>query len=251
MTYQAEGQGLRPWTPLPKSCGSGTAGPSGVKGQSPLLVCLALSACGLFSPDKPDAPLIIGTTISTETVSLGGGYGLNLPKTLDGFTRTDPRDRKEGDDIVVDYARTIEPAPMLATVRVHRAGGKSSLDLLTVTSPAATSDRSSAALDASVGRVRRADPSAGVSASAPAFLVRFGAMQNGRAATLSTVDTIDGVRQPIALRIVTFCCVDQKWSYEFQFRSPAALAGTAGPITDFLRDVAWSPEPSGSIDKPE
>ena len=212
-----------------------------------------MSGCGLFGGggDKSSYTLVTGTTISTETVSLGDGYGLNLPKTLDGFTRTDTQDRTKEDDIVAGYGRTVEPAPIVATVRVHKAASKSSLDLLSSSSAAATQDQSAASLEASIREVRRFYPSATVSETSPAYLVRFGAMQNGRAATLTFLDVMDGVRQPIALRIETFCCVDEKWDYEFRFRYPASLAGTDGPIAGFLRDIAWSPQPAGSIDKPE
>ena len=225
-----------------------------MEGQSPLLLVLLLSGCGMFGGDgktKSDAPLVTGTVISTETVSLGNGYGLNLPKILDGFVRTDTSDPPAGSDVVAGYARTEPPAPIIATVRVHKVGGKGTLDLLAETPPAATLDQSASALKASIAQVRHFYPDATTVATGPAFIVRFGAMQNGRAATLSYVDTMDGVRQPILLRIETFCCLDQTWDYEFRFRYPASLAGTGTPIDYFLRDVAWSPEPSGSIDKPE
>ncbi len=200
---------------------------------------------------KPLTVAISGSAISTESVSLGNGYGLNLPRTLDGFTRTGIEEHARGADIVASYLRPADPGPIIATVRVRKAGAPSSFDLLAAASPAATAAKSQASLDALIAQVRRLHPDAEVTGTAPSYLVRFGAMQNGRSATLSTTDTINGISQPVALRLETFCCADQRWSYEFRFRSPASLAGVDGPITKFIEDVAWSPEPAESIDKPQ
>lgn len=199
---------------------------------------------------KPDPVRLSGSSISTETVALGNSYGLNLPKRLDGFVRTDTEDRPHGTDIVAGYARTLDPAPIIATVRVHKVGDSGALGVLTGTTTNSTENRSRAALDASIAQVRRFYPQASVVHTAPAFLVRFGAMQNGRAATLTYTDVMDGVRQPIDLRVMTFCCADGRWSYEYRFRYPASLAGVDGPIAKFLTDLAWSAEPAASVDKP-
>jgi hypothetical protein len=215
------------------------------------LACLA--GCGMFGGggDKPKGPVVTGDAISTETVAVGNGYGLNLPKTLDGFIRTDTDDRVAHDDVVAGYARTIEPAPIVATVRVHKVSVSSGLDILSSTPSAATGNNSRIALDASIAQIRHFYPDAAVASTSNAYIVRFGAMQSGRDAIVSYTDTMDGVRQPITLRVVTFCCADGKWDYEFRFRYPASLAGVHEPIRKFLDDLAWSPEPSGSIDKPE
>ncbi len=220
--------------------------------KPPVFILVALSGCGMFGGGpKPNPVTVSGSAISTETVSLGNGYGLDLPKTIDGFTRTGTEDRPAGTDIVAGYARTVDPAPIIATIRVHKAGEASSLDLLAATPPAATTSKSQASLDASIKQVRRFYPDAEILSTAGAFLVRFGAMQNGRSALLSYVDSMDGVRQPILLRIETFCCADQKWNYEFRFRYPASLAGVDGPIAKFVDGIAWSRDPGESIDKPE
>ena len=220
--------------------------------RAALLACLSVGGCGMFSGGaKPDPVALSGSTISTETVALGNSYGLNLPKRIDGFVRTDTEDRPHGTDIVAGYARTLDPAPIIATVRVHKVGDPGTLSVLTGSTTNATTVRSQAALGASIAQVRRFYPDASVVRTAAAYLVRFGAMQTGRTATLTYTDVMDGVRQPIALRVVTFCCADGRWNYEYRFRYPASLAGVDGPIAKFLDDLAWSAEPSASVDKPD
>ncbi len=220
-----------------------------------LVFPLALAGCGMFGGGsaKKAEPVVLGDQLSAESVSLEDGYGINFPKTVAGFTRTDTDTHGHGTDYVAGYARTIDPSPIVATVRVHKLDAPSGLDLLGTGSGGVTANanHSRAALDRSIAQVHRFYPDAQVLDTGPAYIVRFGALQNGRAATLSYIDTINGTRQPITLRIETFCCVDARWDYEYRFRYPASLAGVDQPIASFINAIAWSADPSNSIDKPE
>ncbi len=216
---------------------------------------VALAGCGMFGGGSKPAPppLVVGDAFSAESVSFGEGYGINLPKTVAGFTRTDTQDRGHGTDIVAGYARTLAPAPIVATVRVHKAAEPGALDVLGTgnVNIGADDKRSRAALDRSIAQVQHLYPDARILDTDHSYLVRFGGMQNGRAAILTYTDLLDGVRQPITLRIETFCCVDARWNYEYRFRYPSSLAGVDAPINAFTDAIAWSADPSASIDKPE
>ena len=211
------------------------------------LVCAPLAGCG----SKPEPVIVAGSPIATETVALGNGYGLNLPRTLDGFTRTGTETEPHATGIVAGYARSGAPAPITVAVRVHKANEPGSLEVVEGVVTASTGGPSQSALQNAIAEIRHRHPDAVVTDSRNAFLVRFGAMQAGRAATLSYADEIDGVRQPINLHIETFCCADGRWNYEFRFRYPASLAGAPDPIANFVNDLAWSPQPAASIDKPD
>ena len=110
-------------------------------------------------------------------------------------------------------------------------------------------------------RVRRAPhPSIGTPAEAgdqlrslarsDVYIVRFGAVQHGRTVTLRFTDLLAGRRQPIAMRIETYCCLGGTWDYEYRFRAQADIDAPALEHR-FAAGIAWSSDEAGSIDRPE
>lgn len=212
-----------------------------------LSAILALAGCG--SAPRPLDTALTGTADTTETVATAPGLGLNLPKTLDGFTRVDTEDRHHGADIVAGYARTLDPSPVMATIRLHRLESHALEPLFDTGGTDTTGARSNAALDASIAQVRHYYPSATLGPRRDVYLLRFGTIQTGRSTTVTFDDLMDGRRQPIRLEIDTFCCQAGHWDYEYRFRSPRTLDAHAA-ISRFLQDIPWSADPAGSVDAP-
>lgn len=211
---------------------------------------LSLGGCGMFGGGGEAAhPLVSGTDDSTETVSLAGGYGLNLPRTLAGFTREDTSLGHGAPGAVAGYAHLDAPGPVMATIHAHQSGGGGG-GPFGGGGPNATGARSDAALDGSLAEVRHYYPDMVAGARSDAYIVRFGAVQHGRAVTVRFTDLLAGERQPIAMRIETYCCLGGRWDYEYRFRAPAAVDATALEHR-FAAGIAWSRDEAGSIDRPE
>ena len=200
-----------------------------------------LAGCGWFGGGD-DAHKGIsafsGTDETTDTVNLGNGVGLNLPVAVAGFTRGEVTVGKTATEATATYTH---PGGVEATVHVQQAGGGGSIIPFSGGgSGTATRQRSDAALTASIARTHPdATP---LGARDDVFTVRFGVVQAGRAVTLATGDR--------RILIEAFCCIDNKWSYEYRFDAPA------GPdIHDlakrFADAIAWSREPGNSVEQPE
>ena len=212
------------------------------------MMVVALGGCG-GDAAVPAGPVVTGTEEGTETVSLGEGYGLFLPKSLAGFAREDTALGHGAPGAVAGYAHPEAPGPVMATIHAHAfdagntlLGGGSGRD--------ATGENSDAALLASIREARRFYPDMVVSPRSDVFIVRFGAGQRGRTATLRFTDLFAGTRQPIAMRIETYCCLGGRWDYEYRFRTAAGSDVTALEHR-FASGIAWSRDPAGSVDRPE
>ena len=210
---------------------------------------LTLGGCGMLGGrDGAARPVVSGDADSTETVTLGGGFGLNLPYALAGFTREDTSLGHGAPGAVAGYAHLDAPGPVMATVHAHQAGGgggpfgHGGAD--------ATATGSDAALDGSLAEVRHYYPAMVAGPRSDAYIVRFGAVQHGRAVTVRFTDLLAGARQPIAMRIETYCCLGGAWDYEYRFRAPADVDATALEH-QFAAGIAWSRDAAGSIDRPE
>lgn len=230
-----------------------------------LAAACALGGCGgmddvgsLFGDGTPGAgtgarpmvkgPVVTGTADGTETVTFGNGFGLYLPKNVAGFTREDTSLGHGAPGAVAGYAHLDDPGPVMATIHARRSGADASP--FAGSGPDANAQRSDAALDASIAEARRFYPDLQVGPRSDVFLVRFGAVQHGRSATVRFTDLLAGERQAVAMRIETYCCLGGRWDYEYRFRAPAAV-DAALLEHEFANGTAWSRDPSGSIDQPE
>ena len=202
----------------------------------------ALAGCGGGAP-RTQPVLIIGDSLSTETVAFADGAGLRLPRHLDGFDRTQAPTLTSAGKMPVmvtaAYAGTTPSGPLGITIRVRKVGGGRTL--LSAPETVASAKRSSAALASALASAGAASPGAVTGAGTPGaetnvFVVRFGAIQAGRGVTF------DDAGSPVTLD--AFCCVNGAWSYEFTFRGVPGEAGER-----FLRDLPWSASESASIEE--
>lgn len=215
----------------------------------------SLAGCGWFGGGGNDthraANALTGTEDTTETVTLGNGDGLNLPVTVAGFTRGEVRVGNKANEAGATYTHEGPPGPIVATVHVRKANAASSLIPFTGGgSDAATRPRSDQTLNALIAQIVQAHPDAAVIGRTDVFLVRFGVVQAGRAAELTATDEIGGQRQPVRVRAETFCCVNNRWNYEYRFEAPAGVPARELENA-FARAVAWSREPGTSVEQAE
>ena len=222
---------------------------SGAAALLMLASCDGSGAGGLLGGgEAAGKPVVTGTADGTETVGLGQGYGLYLPKNVAGFTREDTSLGHGTPGAVAGYAHLDDPGPVMATIHARRFGGDGSP--FTDDGPDATARRSDAALDASIAEARRFYPDAKPGPRVDVFLVRFGAVQHGRSTTVRFTDLLAGERQAVAMRIETYCCLGGRWDYEYRFRAPAAVDASLLEH-GFAKGTAWSRDPGGSVDRAE
>ncbi len=214
----------------------------------------SLAGCGWLAggDDKHKAAsAFTGTEDTTETITLGNGDGLNLPTTVAGFTRSDVRVGDKATEAGATYTHAGAPGSIVATVHVHQVSSGSALNPFSGGgSDTATKPRSDAALTALIADITRTHPDAGVIGREDVFLVRFGAVQAGRAAELTATDELDGQRQPVRVFAESFCCINGKWDYEYRFEAPAGVQARELENA-FARAIAWSREPSASVEQAE
>ncbi len=202
---------------------------------------VATTACGLLAGcggGKPAVPpiIVLGDPLSTQTVAFSDGAGLRLPRHLDGFSRRSLGTEPKGRGVTAVYAGAEGGTPVAVTIRVRRVGGGRTL--LTAPPAISTAARSSASLSRAIAALQSSDPGLSAGPAGDIFLVRFGAIQAGRTATLQ------GQGGPIT--VDAFCCVNAIWSYEFE------VAGPGGDTTArFLRDLPWSASTGASIEEPQ
>ena len=215
---------------------------------------MGLGGCGWFGGGQHKPPLAFaGTADTTESINLGNGYGLNLPLSVAGFERDSVQLGAGGMDASADYTRRGAPGTVSATVSVHAAAGGGSFAVIPFTgggSGAATQAQSDRALTAAVAAATRGQAGAAEIGRGNVFLVRFGVVQAGRAATVTATGELGGVRQSVRVLLQSFCCVGGKWDYEYRFVAPADVDAREME-NEFARAVAWSREPAGSVEQPE
>lgn len=207
------------------------------------LLLLPLADCGVFGSDKPAAPpiAVVGDTISTDTVAFPDGAGLRLPLRLDGFRRGDLAEGRHHDEVDASYARSRGAEDAVAgpggsttaiTVRVDRQGGGHTL--LSTPAPYATTARSDVALRRALARLAAEQPGLRPGPARDVYLLRFGAIQAGRTATL------DGPTGPVT--VSAWCCVHGIWAYTYVIDGPVDEAATR-----FGRELPWSASAAASI----
>ena len=172
---------------------------------------------------------------------------IDLPPVVGHFQRMNVLRRNDGNDVTAGYEFGTGPEMVIATARVRTAAADSLVPLLSdkhVADPSASAQP----LQSAVTQVRHFYPNATLSDIRPVYLVKQGALQGGRAATLRYEDMLAGQRQKIDLDIYMFCCVDGQRAYEFRIRH-AADNDVGRLAVSFMQDLPWSPASTPDTDK--
>jgi hypothetical protein len=164
---------------------------------------------------------------------------IDLPPAIGHFQRVNVLRRNAGNDITAGYALGTGPDMVIATARVRTTSSDDPLPLLH-DSHTANPDASAQPLQSAVTQVRHFYPNATLSGIRSVYLVKEGALQGGRAATLRYEDMLAGQRQKIDLDIYMFCCVDGQRAYEFRIRH-AADNDVGRLAVSFMQELPWSP----------
>jgi hypothetical protein len=205
------------------------------------LACIALAALVLAACEADTGGEDASNGQSTAAGANSSG-GIVIPERIADFQRTDLLRRDNGRDVTAGYVLADNTQAVTATIRIHPVSSGAFPRPIIQSSQPADADASTHALEQSIAQVRHYYPHAALSDVRNAFLVQGGALQTGRAATLRYDDLLGGTRQPIDLDIYIFCCLDDRWAYEYRIRH-AADHNITGQAVRFMQDFPW-PSPT-------
>jgi hypothetical protein len=172
---------------------------------------------------------------------------IDLPPVIGHFQRINVLRRNDGNDVTAGYEFGTGPDMVIATTRVRTAATDSLIPLLN-DNRTADPDASAQPLQKAVTQVRHFYPEATLSDVRSVYLVKQGALQGGRAATLHYEDMLAGQRQKIDLDIYMFCCVAGQRAYEFRIRH-AADNDVGRLAVSFMQALPWSHQTTPDNDK--